>query len=246
MGILNRVMRRLGYEIRAYPRPDFVLRELFRKCQFGTALDVGANLGQTRQRFRQNGFAGRIISFEPSPEAFAGLSKAAESDPSWTALEMCLGATDGEVELVVGGGDGQASSTLGIREAFREPLAERAPVSRISVAMRSLDSLCEELGIVPSDTFLKMDVQGAELSVLAGAEGMLEDIPAVQAEMAITPIYLGQPTFGDILSYMQGKGFFLHHLYHGWEDPVTGELYETDGIFLNKRVFGSRDSHVDH
>jgi FkbM family methyltransferase len=215
-----------------------VLRELFEQHSFDTLLDVGANVGQSCRRFRENKFTGRIISFEPLPDACAKLRERMSADLQWSLCETCLGESDGTVELVVGGGDGQSSSVFDVRPDRYGVLAGRAPVKRISVGMRTLDSVCKELGFAPARTFLKLDVQGAELKVLAGATGILAEVPAIQTEMALVPTYVGQPVFGEVLQYLRDKGFYLHHLYNGWTTPSMGELLETDGLFLNSRIFG--------
>lgn len=59
--------------------------------------DIGANIGQTRDSLRAAGFRGRIVSFEPAPEAHATLVSRARHDPAWEiAPRMALGARAGE------------------------------------------------------------------------------------------------------------------------------------------------------
>jgi FkbM family methyltransferase len=64
--------------------------------------DVGANTGQFAMQVREQGFAGRIVSFEPLPEAHAGLVRNARGDAKWIVHErVALGAAPGDVRINV-------------------------------------------------------------------------------------------------------------------------------------------------
>ena len=72
------------------------LQRLFAKYEIDSVLDVGANRGQYRDFLRNEvGFTGMIISFEPVRHVFEQLERRTQEDPSWKAINMALGSTDG-------------------------------------------------------------------------------------------------------------------------------------------------------
>lgn len=85
-------------------------------------------------------------------------------------------------------------------EGFGQVLEQR------SVQTRRLD---EVLG-VPRIDFLKMDVQGAELTILKHGRRVLEDCVAIQLEVSYVPLYDGQPSFGDVDVWLREAGFVPH------------------------------------
>lgn len=76
------------------------------------------------------------------------------------------------------------------------------------VKTKKLDDLAE----IPRIDFLKVDVQGADLDVLKGAERHLETTVVVQVEVEFVQMYENQPLFADIDTYMRSRGFQLHAL----------------------------------
>ena len=60
--------------------------------------------------------------------------------------------------------------------------------------------------------FLKMDVQGAELSILKNGENHLKNCLGVQLEVSFFSLYEDQPTFGDVDVYMRSIGYVPHQL----------------------------------
>ena len=56
--------------------------------------------------------------------------------------------------------------------------------------------------------FLELDVQGAELDVLAGAERLLSDsVLGLQVEVEFVEMYRRQPLFGDVDAFLRARGF---------------------------------------
>ncbi len=64
-----------------------------------------------------------------------------------------------------------------------------------------------------SGEFIKLDCQGAEYSILKGAEKTLETCMAIMCEAAFFQMYKGQRLFADIDSLLREKGFQLYGLY---------------------------------
>lgn len=77
--------------------------------------------------------------------------------------------------------------------------------------------------------FVHMDVQGAELKVLIGAEDYIYKIKAIWLEVADIEIYKNQPLRKDIENFMNDKGFYL----------VKSKMHHKvgDQFYLNKKYF---------
>ncbi|MGJ3252807.1 MAG: FkbM family methyltransferase [Elainellaceae cyanobacterium] len=78
----------------------------------------------------------------------------------------------------------------------------------IDLETTTLDIFSQEEGIEIID-FLKVDVQGAELLVFKGGERSLKNVLAIQTEVSFSPLYLDQPLFSDVDTYLRAKGFAL-------------------------------------
>lgn len=81
-------------------------------------------------------------------------------------------------------------------------------------------------------TLLKIDVQGSEMRVLAGAMDSLQKIEMIEVELTVTPLYDGQPLIVEILRYLDDRGFMLVSLDPIPRDFKTGHYYQFDGILL--------------
>jgi FkbM family methyltransferase len=145
-----------------------------------TVLDVGAHHGlYTLLASKCVGRTGRVIAFEPSPRERRRL-----------ALHLRINRC-GNVDVhpcALGDRAGSAHLFLveGIHDwcnSLRLPNVEER-TSRVTVEVRRLDHLLETIGW-PRVDFIKLDVEGAELSVLKGAPQLLRGNvrPAILAEV---------------------------------------------------------------
>ena len=83
---------------------------------------------------------------------------------------------------------------------------------------------------------LKIDVQGYEKNVLIGAAESLKKVALLQLEMSITRLYEGELLYLEMIDYLDKLGFRLVSVEGGLSDPITGELQQMDGIFVNKAL----------
>lgn len=130
-----------------------LLRRLLRPGM--TAVDVGANIGYYLLLIEQVvGSRGKVICIEPSSENLPELRRniATNNFANVTLHEVALGDHEGEVGLRTG-----INSGIAIQDG-----------AAYSVPLRRLDALVDE-----PVHFLKVDVEGYEGQVLAGADGLL-------------------------------------------------------------------------
>lgn len=99
-----------------------------------------------------------------------------------------------------------------------------------TLSTRTLDDVASG---VPTPLFLKIDVQGAELEVLAGGSETLSRADLVQLEVALLPYNEGAPTILDVLPFMKTHGLVPFDL-SGWSRPNGIDLAQIDLLFVRE------------
>lgn len=142
-------------------------------------LDAGAHHGlYTLLSSRQVGRGGRVIAVEPSPRERKRLERHLRVNGcrNVTVQSCALGDERREAELFLVEGREDWCNSL------RPPQVDARTV-RVQVAMERIDDLLEQVGVERMD-FIKLDVEGAELSVLQGASRTLvASRPVILAEV---------------------------------------------------------------
>lgn len=136
-----------------------------------TAINVGAHIGFVAVRMAQLvGPSGRVIAIEPAPENARYLRRnIGRYGDRCEVIEAAAGATSGSVLLKLT----QSSDSHGIYDHPLTTTASEIPVRRVA-----LDDL-----VVQPD-FVTIDVEGAELDVLAGMQRILAAMPTLLVEWA--------------------------------------------------------------
>ncbi len=108
------------------------------------------------------------------------------------------------------------------------------PVGRLDAQFTTVDTIMAELGI-PEIDILKLDVQGAEPLVMAGAESAIRlgKVKLVYSEVIAQPTYVGQHRFDHGLGVFYDRGFDLYGLY-GMDYMPNGRLRCVDAIFTRR------------
>jgi FkbM family methyltransferase len=194
------------------------------------AIDVGANIGYFSLRFgRWVGAGGRVIAIEPEVRNVESLRRRVERAGLAGTVE-CIQAVaaeqPGELRLAVNPthpGDHQIA-------------AEGEPVRAVT-----LNGLIE--GETRPVSLIKIDVQGAESMVLAGARAVLEkDRPALFVEVDDEGLRGFGSSARELFETLAGLGYEPHRLTRGGIEPVpdteallaqaAGGSY-TDVLFLS-------------
>jgi FkbM family methyltransferase len=237
---LRSITEATGHEVKkisVYTSPKLRLRLLFSQLHIDLVLDVGANTGQFARQCRAAGYRGKILSFEPSASAHVELLHSAASDSLWTVADrMALGATNGEIEINIAL-NSYSSSILPMLDAHLSAAPNSAYLQKEKVPLRRLDDALADLlaATTPGHTiFLKLDVQGYESHVLAGASQLLANTVALQLEMSLLPLYAGETLMPQMQANLITKGFELWDFEPSFRDPATGRLLQVDGIFLRQ------------
>ena len=217
--------RRFGYELVPFSAGiGHVRTRALGRC--GLAIDVGANVGQYGQRLRAEGYAGPILSFEPSSDAFAILNSVSARQGPWEARRKALGAINGTAWLNVSE-NSVSSSLLHVQDEHVRAAPSARVTSREEVDVATLDS---EIGSDKRRPFwLKLDVQGHEKlrspRYLAGHFGH-PDRSVLHRPLRRSGILAGavRPSFF--------LGFRARYVEPGFEDPTTGYMQQADIVFL--------------
>lgn len=229
--------KRFGYEIIGKPA-SFAYQQtligLIRREQINLVLDVGANTGQFVDELRGAGYAGRIISFEPLPSAHAALRNHARLDENWTIADrMAIGAETGSITIHISG-NSVSSSILDMLPSHATAEPQSIYVGTETVAVNRLDDL--QL-LTPADrVLLKIDVQGYETQVLAGAPHVLESCRAVISEMSLVPLYEGQALAREMWDLLEAHDFEPWSIEPCYRNFKTGRTMQVDGIFVRKEM----------
>jgi FkbM family methyltransferase len=192
-------------------------------------VDVGANEGQWARELRAEGYRGTIVSFEPLSAAHTRLARTARGDAAWVVHRTALGDHDGEGRLNVAGNAGASSSLLTMAESHERAAPDARYVAQETVRVSRLDALDLPAG---GRLMLKLDVQGAERAVLAGARTTLERVRMVECELSLVELYDGQALMAELVDLLGSIGFALWGLRPGLADQARGQLLQVDGLFV--------------
>ena len=236
---IRNLLRRAGIEAYRYTVQTSTgaqLQRLLQFCRIDLVLDVGANRGHYATELRANGYAGRIVSFEPLATAHAKLEDAARGDAGWqVAPRMALGDADGEITIHVAG-NSLSSSVLDMLPEHERAAPGSAYVASETVPLKRLDKVAGDFLKESRRALLKIDTQGYEERVLTGAQGMLDSVVAIQSELSLVPLYAGQPLFDEMRSKIEAIGFVLSAVFPGYVHEQTGQTLQIDGFFVRREL----------
>ncbi len=194
-----------------------------------TVVDVGANIGlYTALAARAVGESGRVIALEPEPETFGFLQQtiAANGFQNVEPNRVAASAKPGAARLY------RNPDNRGDSRLYDDPLLKDS----VAIETTTLDALLAGRAV----DILKMDAQGAEGLVLAGAQEMLANSPHLTIVMEFWPYGLERTGYDalTLLKQLAAQNFRL------WE--ATGAALQSVGDFeaLIGRLQGRRYTNL--
>jgi len=168
--------------------------------------DIGACVGDTALWFSKAvGPQGKVYAFEPEPSNFEKLKANLERNnvTNVIPLQLALSENEGEMQIASGGGISVITETAG----------------DTSVKVTTVDKFVEA-NKLPRVDFIKMDAEGHELKVLAGAR---ETIKTFKPSLALSTYHRGDdliklPKF--LLELNPDYKFYLRHCTPRWGETV--------------------------
>jgi FkbM family methyltransferase len=157
---------------------------------------------------------------DPTPESLPYMEKLSRRLRS-EVHPVALGDRDGEAELEIRS-DIQGSTLL-------EEVGERDVLRFQRVPMRRFDTL---FGRIERPALCKIDVQGAEMMVLAGMEGRLTDIDAFIVETSTIATVKEGAEVHDVIRFMHDHGFVVADLIGMKRRPLDGATAQFDLMFV--------------
>lgn len=175
--------------------------------RIATILDVGANVGQFTLVARHVFPAARVMAFEPLATECRRFTQVHGEDPAVKLINAALGPERMALAMHVAGAR-DSSSLLPITATQAKLFPGTGETHRETVqVLPLLDTVDAEELLEP--VLLKIDVQGFELQVLEACVPALDRVGFVYVECSFVELYAGQAMAGDIVAWLQMRGFVL-------------------------------------
>jgi FkbM family methyltransferase len=189
-------------------------------------IDCGANSGQWGSALKSEFPDIRLISFEPISAAFETLKLKTHADDSWEAYQFALSSHSGSSKIKIASNEGMSSS-LSNPSLHTNVHPEISFMDGEEVLIKTLD----DFDFPAKRIFLKIDVQGHESQVLAGAVEFMKSVVLIEIESSFTPLYESEVPHHELISHLFGLGFTPFNFGNIHQDS-NGRIWQLDTLLV--------------
>ena len=195
-----------------------------------TVIDVGAHTGEFARMIKTILPEAAIFSFEPLKAEFESLQQQMRNGAGFKAFNCAVGDRN-ETVAIHRSSYAQSSSLLAMAELHKEAFPVSASHTAETVEVKRLDDVLGAFELKP-EILIKIDVQGYEDKVIAGAPETMGKAKAIIIEVSFRELYEGQPLFETIFGMLSGEGFrYMGNLYQ-LLSPIDGAPLQADALFV--------------
>ena len=247
-----RFIENLGYELKGKKRIikhnnfDSIINFLLKKKDIEKHIyfDVGANLGQSIERFKKINPISKIHSFEPTPELYNKLKEKYANDKNVNLNGVGIGDNDSfsnfytykhhkvnsfiPIDRETKFWKSRVIATNSSNEDFEK---------KIKVDITTIDNYCKKNNITEID-YIKVDTQGKEQDVLKGMKNLIEEqkVSIIELELIIGFGYNKNFSFLDYENILIPNGYRLIALDNAG-NILSYSNYQANLLYVNAALF---------
>ena len=251
--LIKNIFEKFGFEISRIPdekeMKNLSFDEIFKKIiknEKPLIFDIGANKGQSIDRFLKVNNTAVIHSFEPNIDEFNLLKNKYNNYENIKLNNIALGEKKNKKYFNVTQHSANSSfldlkkdtNWIKLRSNQLGVNKENYIKKKLEVDIETLDTYCSQNSIEKID-IVKIDTQGYEEQILIGGKRMIEaqKIDALEIEIVFSSVYEKYVCFSDIEKYLiqnnyRFSGIKLHN-----NNLFSGAIFFADVLFLNKKKF---------
>lgn len=229
-----KLLRKIARNLKVRKRIDELINNPFRdigrllKQSYGPILYVGANEGQCLKQMRNNLQNADIYCFEPFPDSCEVIKQKAKSYSNIHIEQTGVSDTSGRLFLVEG-----------INSTTNRLVAEDTG-GLLPIPVTSLDDFCRKRSL-NKISLLKIDVEGMELSVLAGAMDILSQtrVDALLLECGMNPDNDWHTSLDNVCQMLEPLGYRILRFYEQASEWPTSQphMRRADVAFISSTLY---------
>lgn len=210
------------------------MQKLLASSQVRIILDGGAWEGDTATVLLKKFPAATVYAFEPVKELFGKLCVNTRNISNIKPVNCALYSLSGKQTFYLTQALHSSSlyPTTSLSAKYYSSMTK--PCGTETVDAITIDEWAEKSGI-PFVDIIKLDLEGAELEALKGAQKVLKTVKLILCEVQFGRLKENCCLFSDVESFLRKHGFYLHNLYD-LHSAETGRLLYGDAVFVQENL----------